>query len=91
MGVQGDAGERAIGARAYRVIFAALSLPLAMLAVVYWVNHRYDGEALWNLRRVTGVHEITFLLNFISFYFLYPSTFNLLEVRKSSQCGCNRS
>lgn len=84
MGVQGDAGERVIGARAYRVIFAALSLPLAMLAVVYWVNHRYDGEALWNLRRVTGVHEITFLLNFISFYFLYPSTFNLLEVRKTS-------
>ncbi|KAK9836414.1 hypothetical protein WJX84_002540 [Apatococcus fuscideae] len=72
--------EQVIGARAYRVIFAALSLPLAMLAVVYWVNHRYDGEALWNLRRAPFIHDITFLLNCVSFYFLYPSTFNLLEV-----------
>ncbi len=34
------AGEELIGARAYRVIFAALSLPLATLAVAHFINHR---------------------------------------------------
>ena len=75
------AGEAAVGPRAYRVLFAAISLPLAVLAVVYFINHRYDGMALWNLRRAPYVHELVFVLNFVSFYFLYPSTFNLLEVR----------
>lgn len=27
------------------------------------------------------VHEAVWVLSFISFYFLYPSTFNILEVR----------
>jgi zeta-carotene isomerase len=43
-------GEELIGARAYRVIFALVSLPLATAAVVYFINHRYDGVPLWNLR-----------------------------------------
>jgi zeta-carotene isomerase len=43
-------GEEFIGARAYRVIFALVSLPLATAAVVYFINHRYDGIPLWNLR-----------------------------------------
>ena len=63
------------------MIFAALSLPLAMLAVVYFINHRYDGVSLWNLRGIPGIHDLIFALNFVSFFFLYPSTFNLLEVR----------
>jgi zeta-carotene isomerase len=29
---------------------------------------------------VAGVHEAVWILNFISFLFLYPSTFNILEV-----------
>ena len=29
-----------MGARAYRVIFAAISLPLATLAVAHFINHR---------------------------------------------------
>ena len=74
------AGEQLVGARAFRVLFASLSLPLALLAVVYFINHRYDGAQLWNLRGQPFVHETVWLLNFISFYFLYPSTFNLLEV-----------
>jgi uncharacterized membrane protein len=74
-------GEDLIGARVYRVIFAAISLPLAVAAVVYFINHRYDGLPLWNLRRFPGMHEFVWGLNFISFFFLYPSTFNLLEVR----------
>lgn len=44
------AGEEAIGARAYRVLFALVSLPLAIAAVVYFIDHRYDGVPLWNVR-----------------------------------------
>lgn len=62
------------------MLFAALSLPLALLAVVYFINHRYDGMALWSVRGMPYVHELVWVLNFISFFFLYPSTFNLLEV-----------
>ncbi len=72
-----------MGARAYRVIFAAVSLPLATLALVHFINHRYDGSPLWNLRGQPFVHELVWTLNFVSFFFLYPSTFNLLEVRCS--------
>jgi hypothetical protein len=43
-------GEELIGARAYRVVFALASLPLALAAVVYFINHRYDGVQFWNLR-----------------------------------------
>ena len=80
------AGEELIGARAYRVIFALISLPLAALALVYFINHRYSGTPLWNLRGVPFVHDAVWLLNFISFYFLYPSTFNILEVRHCCLC-----
>lgn len=44
------AGEELVGARAYRVMFALVSLPLAIAAVVYFIDHRYDGVALWNVR-----------------------------------------
>ncbi|KAG0565821.1 hypothetical protein KC19_7G016300 [Ceratodon purpureus] len=74
------AGEKLIGERAYRVIYAATSLPLAVSAVVYFMNHRCDGMQLWDVRSVFGVHELVWAMSFISFFFLYPSTFNLLEV-----------
>lgn len=75
-----DAGERLMGERAYRVLFAGVSLPLAVSAVVYFINHRYDGVQLWQAQSIPGVHQLVWLLSFISFFFLYPSTFNLLEV-----------
>lgn len=53
---------------------------LAVVALVYFINHRYDGTPLWDFRGIQGVHELVWILNFISFGFLYPSTFNLLEV-----------
>nr|DAD25384.1 TPA_asm: hypothetical protein HUJ06_026848 [Nelumbo nucifera] len=71
-----DLGEKLIGERAYRVLFAGISLPLA----VYFINHRYDGIQLWQLQSVPGVHQLVWISSFISFFFLYPSTFNLLEV-----------
>ena len=85
--IAGLTGEDLIGAKAYRVIFAFTSLPLAALALVYFVNHRYSGTPLWNLRGVPGVHATTWLLSFISFYFLYPSTFNILEVPLPEPCS----
>ncbi|MFZ9736842.1 MAG: NnrU family protein [Prochlorotrichaceae cyanobacterium] len=73
-------GEARIGNRAYRVLFALVSLPLAALLVVYFIRHRYDGVQLWNLQGVPGLETIVWGLSAFSFFFLYPATFNLLEV-----------
>ena len=73
-------GEAAIGARAWRVLFAGLSLPLAASSVAYFINHRYDGAPLWDIRGTPGVHPLLWGANYLSFFLLYPSTFNLLEV-----------
>ncbi|CAN6355838.1 unnamed protein product [Urochloa humidicola] len=75
-----ESGEKVIGERAYRVLFAGISLPLAVTTIVYFINHRYDGIQLWQVQGITGIHELVWLSSFISFFFLYPSTFNLLEV-----------
>lgn len=73
-------GEQLIGPRAFRVIFALLSLPLAAVTVGYFINHRYQGTQLWMVQDVPGIRPLVWILNFVSFWFLYPSTFNLLEV-----------
>jgi uncharacterized membrane protein len=73
-------GEAKIGPRAYRVIFALVSLPLATILIIYFFNHRYDGAQLWMLQGIWVLKPIVWVLSFISFLFLYPATFNLLEV-----------
>lgn len=73
-------GEARIGNRAYRVLFALVSLPLAATLVVYFIRHRYDGIQLWNLQGVAVVPPIVWGLSALSFFFLYPATFNLLEI-----------
>jgi zeta-carotene isomerase len=76
-------GEEIIGARAWRVLFAWVSLPLAFSCIVYFINHRYDGVQLWNLKDylpATVIHNGVWWTTFFSFLLLYPSTFNLLEV-----------
>ena len=73
-------GEAIIGARLYRVLFALVSIPLAVILVVYFFNHRYDGLLLWQVQGVTGVKSLVWILSAISFFFLYPATFNLLEI-----------
>ncbi|MFS8119732.1 MAG: NnrU family protein [Microcoleus sp.] len=73
-------GEKLIGARLYRVLFALVSLPLAVILVVYFFNHRYDGVQLWQVQGVPGVKPVVWILSAISFLFLYPATFNLLEI-----------
>ncbi|MEG4984357.1 NnrU family protein [Microcoleus sp. BR0-C5] len=73
-------GEKLIGPRLYRVLFALVSLPLAVILVVYFFNHRYDGVQLWQVQGLPGVKPAVWILSAISFLFLYPATFNLLEI-----------
>jgi uncharacterized membrane protein len=73
-------GEKLIGARLYRVLFALVSVPFATVLIIYFINHRYDGIRLWNLQGIPGINSVVWILSAISFIFLYPSTFNLLEV-----------
>jgi uncharacterized membrane protein len=73
-------GEAKIGARLYRILFALVSIPLAVVLIIYFINHRYDGVQLWQLQDVGGISSLVWILSAISFYFLYPATFNLLEI-----------
>jgi len=74
------AAEKVVGARAWRVLFALVSLPLAYSWIVYFIAHRYDGLMFWDLHASSFAHSASFILSYLSFFFLYPSTFNLLEV-----------
>lgn len=73
-------GEKQIGARLYRILFALISLNLAVVLIVYFFNHRYDGLQLWQLQGLPGVKSLVWVLSAVSFLFLYPATFNLLEI-----------
>jgi uncharacterized membrane protein len=77
--------EQHIGSRLYRIVFALISLPLAVTLIIYFVNHRYDGLQLWQLQDVSGVRVVVWVLSAISFLFLYPATFNLLEIAAIQQ------
>lgn len=73
-------GEKQIGPRLYRVLFALVSLPTATVLVIYFFNHRYDGWQLWQVQGTPGIQSLVWVLSAISFVFLYPATFNLLEI-----------
>lgn len=73
-------GESKIGARLYRLIFATISIPLAVILIIFFFNHRYDGLILWQLQGISGIKTTIWILSAISFIFLYPATFNLLEI-----------
>lgn len=73
-------GEEKIGARLYRVLFALVSIPFATILILYFLNHRYDGLILWQLKNFPLIKSIIWGLSAISFIFLYPATFNLLEI-----------
>ena len=44
--------------QAWRVVFALVSLPLASSAIIYFINHRYDGMQLWDLKLVPGAFYV---------------------------------
>ena len=72
--------EERIGARAWRLIFAAASIPSAVVVIGWFLAHRYDGIRLWNLQGVPGMLPVVWIGTAISFLFLYPATYNLLEI-----------
>jgi len=72
--------ESIIGPRLWRLCFVALSLPSAIILISYFLAHRYDGIRLWNVQGNNFVFIIVWFLTAISFLFLYPATYNLLEI-----------
>ncbi len=72
--------EEIIGARAWRLVFAFASIPSAGILIGYFLAHRYDGIRIWNLQGVPGLIPLIWILSAISFLFLYPATYNLLEI-----------
>ena len=76
--------EKVVGARFWRVVFASCSLPLAYSWIVYFIGHAHDGFEFWNGEPIGWVHGVAWTINFLSFFFLYPSVFNLKE-------GCRKS
>jgi uncharacterized membrane protein len=73
-------GEERIGARAWRLLFAAVSIPAALVVIGYFLAHRYDGVRLWNLQDQPWLVPLVWGGTAISFLFLYPATYNLLEI-----------
>ena len=69
-----------IGERAWRLIFAGLSIPSAVVLVGYFLAHRYDGIRLWNLQDQPWIVPLVWTGTAVSFVFLYPATYNLLEI-----------
>tara|TARA_Y100001968_G_scaffold171583_1_gene156972 strand:- start:6915 stop:7664 length:750 start_codon:yes stop_codon:yes gene_type:complete len=72
--------ELIIGPRLWRLVFVSFSLPSAVILIGYFLAHRYDGIRLWNLQGNNFVFFIVWILTAISFIFLYPATYNLLEI-----------
>jgi uncharacterized membrane protein len=77
--------EKRVGPRPYRVLFALVSISLAVVLITYFLNHRYDGVQLWQVQGQPWVMPFVWVLSAISFIFLYPSTFNLLEIAAIQQ------
>ena len=72
--------EAKIGPRLWRLLFVSLSLPSALILISYFLAHRYDGIRLWNLQGNNFIFYLVWVLTAISFLFLYPATYNLLEI-----------
>lgn len=73
-------GEKVVGARVWRVIFAFPSLCLAYSWITYYISHAHDGIQFYDLSGNDAAHTVAWITNFLSFFFLYPSVFNLKEV-----------
>jgi uncharacterized membrane protein len=73
-------GVARMGERAWRLLFAAISVPAASLLIAYFLTHRYDGHRLWNLQDQPWIVPVVWLGTAVSFFFLYPATYNLLEI-----------
>lgn len=72
--------EERIGARAWRLLFAGVSIPAVVVVLGYFLAHRYDGLRLWNLQDRPWIVPLVWTGTAISFLFLHPATYNLLEI-----------
>ena len=72
--------ESLMGPRLWRLCFVSFSLPSAVILISYFLAHRYDGIILWNFQSNNYVFWVVWILTAISFLFLYPATYNLLEI-----------
>ncbi len=72
--------ESWMGPRAWRLVFASFSIAMASLLISYFLVHRYDGVRLWNIQGSHWVIPFVWIITAISFFFLYPATYNLLEI-----------
>ena len=72
--------ESFMGPRLWRLCFVSLSLPSAVILICFFLAHRYDGIRLWNLQGNNYIFLLVWILTAISFLFLYPATYNLLEI-----------
>jgi uncharacterized membrane protein len=66
-------------------LFAAVSIPSAVVVIGYFLAHRYDGLRLWNLQDQPWIVPVVWVGTAISFLFLYPATYNLLEIPAGAQ------
>jgi uncharacterized membrane protein len=73
-------GAARIGERLWRLLFAAVSIPAAVIVIGYFLAHRYDGLRLWNLQDQPWIVPVVWAGTAVSFLFLYPATYNLLEI-----------
>mmetsp|Transcript_5432 Transcript_5432/g.12376 ORF Transcript_5432/g.12376 Transcript_5432/m.12376 type:complete len:388 (+) Transcript_5432:128-1291(+) len=73
-------GEKIVGARFWRVIFAFPSLCLSYSWIFYFISHAHDGIQFYDISQIGWVHALAWITNFSSFLFLYPSVYNLKEV-----------
>ena len=73
-------GAARIGERAWRLLFAGVSIPSAVVVIGYFLQHRYDGMRLWNLQDQPWIVPVVWAGTAVSFLFLYPATYNLLEI-----------
>jgi uncharacterized membrane protein len=73
-------GAARIGERLWRLLFAAVSIPAAVIVIGYFLAHRYDGLRLWNLQDQPWIVPLVWAGTAVSFLFLYPATYNLLEI-----------
>jgi uncharacterized membrane protein len=57
-----------------------VSIPAALVVIGYFLAHRYDGVRLWNLQAQPWIVPLVWGGTAVSFLFLYPATYNLLEI-----------
>ena len=72
--------ESIMGPRLWRLCVVFFSLPSGIILISYFLAHRYDGIRLWNFQGNNYVFLLVWILTAISFLFLYPATYNLLEI-----------